>query len=177
MKNLKFDQNNTSFLEFSILSQSDKSGNNHFSPFTELNRNNGLIKIGFLGKDSCWEYEQGNTIQQLSTLEFISKNQNKILESLFIYTKEKLYPEHIGYIGFDETSFPELRNINDLRKALGINLISIYYEHKNDLSYFGLTCDFSGDYEHGTNIIMHKSKVLGWEENMGKGKVIEDLKI
>ena len=102
-----------------------------------------LIPILQNTKSKDWEYEQEFSEQQLAALDFIKENQKEILQSLFDYTKVQLYPEHIGYIGYDEVSFPELNNIDDLRKALGINLISIYTEHKGTLSYFGLTCDFS----------------------------------
>jgi len=175
MNKFEFDHNNNAQIEMPILMQSELVGNKHFSSIRESNRNKGVVKIGFFGEESCWEYENIFTEPQSASLEFIKTNQAEILDVLFHYVKDDLYPEHIGYIGYDEVSFPTLSTVNDLRKALGIHTISLFNEHKDGLSYYGLSCDFSGDFEHGVNIIMHKLSVLGWEENMGKDKVLKDL--
>jgi len=171
----EFNENNISQIELSVLAQSNHEPSEHFPKSNESRRNQGIIKLGFLGKDSCWEYETHPSKSQIRTLEFIESNQLEILKSLFEYTKEILYPEHIGYIGFDETSFPLLNEISNLRKALGVNFITLYIEEKPNSNYFALTCDFSGDFEHGANIIMNGTKILGWEENLGKDFIISDL--
>ena len=138
----EFDENNITEAEFPILAQSNQEPSEHFAKSKELRRNQGLIRIGFLGNNSMWEYETQFTQAQIKTLEFIKSNQFEILKSLFEYTKNKLYPEHIGYIGYDETSFPPLDEISNLRKALGVNFITLYIEEILNSNYFALTCDF-----------------------------------
>ena len=168
----KFDENNITQVEFPVLAQSHHEPSEHFAKSSELRRNQGIIQLGFLGKKSMWEYQILFTQGQIATLEFIKSNQLEILKSLFEYTKNKLYPEHIGYIGYDETSFPPLNKISNLRKSLGVNFITLYIEEKLNSNYFALTCDFSGDFEHGVNIIMNRTHILGWEENLGNDLIL-----
>jgi hypothetical protein len=171
----EYDKNNITQIKLPLLAQSTHKPNEHFPKVTESRRNEGIIQLGVLGEESCWEYETQMSENQVRTIEFIKMNQGEILKSIFEYTKNKLYPEHIGYIGFDEISFPPLNQISDLRQALGVNFVTIYIEEKENSAYYGLTCDFSGDFEHGVNIILNGAKVLGWEENLGNGLVIKDL--
>jgi len=175
MQVFEFDNNNMATIEMPILTQADQKCNEHFSPSREKNRNSGFLKIGFFSKESGWDFSQDPSAEQLKCLEFIKENQNEILKSLFEYTKDTLYPVHIGFIGFDEVSFPEINQVDDLRLSLGINSILFFYEHKDECSYCAFDCDFSGDYEHGVKILMNKLNVLGWEEDLSKEKVLKDL--
>ena len=171
----EFDKNNITEVHLPLLVQAECEGNKHFPLVRETRRNNGLVQLGFFDADTCWQYEQQWTDSQMATLEYIKSNQEAIVLAAYEYTKHKLYPEHIGYIGYDETSFPELQQVCDLRQALGIHFIGLYREHGADTAYFGLQCDFSGDFEHGTNLIMNKATVLGWEEQMGKDLILKDI--
>lgn len=127
----------------------------------------------FFGEN--FSYTQLPSTEQQFCLDFIKDNEEKILKLIFEYTKNTLYPVHIGFIGDDETSFPKLNSIDDLRKALGLKTIYIWQESKQQVSYYGLSYDFSGDFEHGTIIIMHGLRILGWEEDLNKEKIIMDL--
>ncbi|UZR96096.1 DUF6985 domain-containing protein [Chondrinema litorale] len=177
MPQFNFDSYNHVIVEMPVLAQQDKDGNEHFFSFFEANRNNGLVNIGFFGEVNCWEHEQHYSNEQLAAWSFVEDHQAEILAALFDYTKNILYPTHLEYIGYDEVSFPEINSVDDLRKALGVNLISFFYEHKEGVSYCGLDCSFSGDYEHGVQIVMHKTNILGWQENLGKELVFADLNI
>jgi hypothetical protein len=174
MGNFNFDENNLTTTTLPLLSQCNIAGNGSFFSRYEERRNTGIVEVAFFGES--FEYTQLPTTDQLRCLEFINENQEEILNLLFEYTRNTLYPVHIGYIGDDEISFPKLNGIEDLWKALRVRTIYIWQESKDKASYCGLSCYFSGDVEHGTIIIMHKFRILGWEEDLSKEKVSIDLK-
>ena len=174
MKTFEFNEYNRATLELPVLTQADQPGNENLSASGEENRESGLVEIAFMAEGNSWEYTQQPTPQQLNSLEFIKNNQQAILEQLYDYTKNTLYPVHIGYIGFDEVSFPEINSVEDLRNTLGINAIILFREYKEDIAYWAFECDFTGDFEHGTTLVMHQLKVLGWQEDLTKELVIAD---
>jgi hypothetical protein len=170
MNNFTFDEYQMTQIELPILTQRGKG--NTFRTFTEESRNQGIAGLCFL-KDGEGIAEPSQ--EQLNALRYILEHQQELIEALYEYTKTVLYPVHIGYIGFDENSFPEINSFDDLYKTLGIDTVYIFPESKNDISYVSLYFEFTGDFEHGVYIVLHKSRILGWEEDTDNKKVIEDL--
>lgn len=171
-----FDEYKFTSIHLPILTQADKQGNSHFGEKAENKRNNGIVELAFFADTYC-EHSEIPTSNQLKTLDFIKENQRELIEAIYKYTKEELYPTHIGYIGYDEISFPNINNSDDLRKAIGINEIYIVREYKKGFCYFLMNFDFSGDYEHGVILVFHKTRVLGWEEDINYDKINADIEL
>lgn len=172
MLEIIFNDSESSTFNLPIIVQKDNPGNKYFSSFTEDQRNQGNVEV-------CFYNISGRTteptIEQKNALRYVIEHQKQLIEAFFKYTKDFLYPIHIGYIGYDEVSFPEIANSEELRKAMGLVSINIWSEHKEDCSYISFRFDFSGDYEHGTYLVCHKSKVLGWEEDLDTKLIAADL--
>lgn len=170
---LNFNNERQVIFNLPVLTQSDQEGNEHFAGGREEKRNKGEVPVAFFAIDE-FEYSLTPTIEQLNALDYLQQHQNELLSSFFNYTKEVLYPTHIGYIGYDEISFPEMNSVEDLRKSLGLSEIYIWEEHKEGISYTAYLFDFTGDFEHGTILIAHKDRILGWEEDLVKDKILAD---
>lgn len=174
MITLNFDEENKSIITLPILTQSDQEGNENLSTRGEERRNKGQVELYFFSDE--FEYSTKPTSEQLNAINFIKSNQKELVEAFFKYTKEVLYPTHIEFIGYDETSFPEINSTEDLRKSLGLSEIYIWKEHKNEISYVAFSFDFTGDFEHGVKLIVHQNRILGWEEDLVNDKVLADMK-
>lgn len=170
MDNFTFDEYQMTQIKLPILTQQGKG--HTFGTYTEEARNQGIAGLSFL-KDGEGITEP--SLEQLNALKYIVEHQQELIDALYEYAKTVLYPVHIGYIGFDETSFPEINSSDDLYKTLGIDTIYIFNESKEEISYVSLYFEFTGDFEHGVYIVLHKSRILGWEEDPDNKKAIEDL--
>ncbi|MGB1204846.1 MAG: DUF6985 domain-containing protein [Chitinophagales bacterium] len=168
---LNFEKNKSTII-LQELTQSDKKGNEHFSSRGEERRNKGEVELYFFGGE--FEFSTEPSKEQINALNFIETNQENLVEAFFKYTKEVLYPTHIEFIGYDDVSFPEIEKIKDLRKSLGLSEIYIWKEHKNEIAYVAFGFDFTGDFEHGVKLIVHKNRILGWEEDLANDKVLVD---
>ena len=173
MTTLNFNKERQAIINLPELTQSDREGNKHLSNIREEARDKGEVSIAFFSDE--FEYSINPTIEQLNALEYIQVHQRGLLLAFFNYTKDVLYPTHIGFIGYDEISFPEITSIEDLRKTLGLSEIYFWKENKEGISYVAYSFDFTGDFEHGTILIAHKDRILGWEEDLVKEKVLVDL--
>ena len=173
MTTLNFDEENKSIITLRTVTQSDQEGNEYLSTQGEEQRNKGQVELYFFSDE--FEYSTKPTREQINALNFIKTNQKELVEAFFKYTKEVLYPTHIEFIGYDEVAFPEIKNIEDLRKSLGLSEIHIWKEHKDEIAYVAFSFEFTGDFEHGVILILHQNKILGWEEDLTNDKVLADM--
>jgi len=100
--------------------------------------------------------------EQLNAINYLINNQTAILNSIFDYSLNSIYPTYKEFQSKEEypECYPELNAIGDLRKLLGINEIIISSLKKEDHSY--IVFDFSTclDHEHGLYIIFHKGRIV-----------------
>lgn len=123
------------------------------------------------------EKEQINTINYLTK----SQNQKEILESLFHFSRDVIYPEYKIYLSEEEypECYPTLNTANDLYKLIGINEVLIYNIQKDGFAYYVLGFNSCLDYEHGLYLTLHKSRVLDHAQmgDLNQKKIYEALKL
>lgn len=98
---------------------------------------------------------------------YLIEHQQQILELVYDYTKNILYPAWVDRIGYDELLFPELFSINDLKQVLAISDLTVYAVQKESISYIDVSFEFLPDIEHGVTLALHKSRILGWAHGYG----------
>ncbi|WP_179354721.1 leucine-rich repeat domain-containing protein [Winogradskyella vidalii] len=99
------------------------------------------------------------TTQQINALEYFLKYSFKISNSIsdFIYQEREV---------FLEATCLDIETIKNAKDNYRFSTINIRSEHKEDISYVGLTGDCSWDPEHGFGIMLFKSKIIDfgdWE--------------
>lgn len=167
-----FDSLNTTTIELTQLTQ--KETPNVFGSRTELNRKKGLADVAFFNAAGL-DYTQEPAVEQLNAINYIKENQQELINILYNYTKNVLYPEHMKLIDIDEISFPIVHGPHELYKTLGIRTIYVFPQSKEDIAYVMIDFEFTGDFEHGVHIVFHKSRILGWESDLNDTKINEDL--
>jgi hypothetical protein len=167
-----FDTLNITTIELDQLTQ--KKTENVFGSRTELNRKKGLVDIAFFNAAGL-DYTQDPTAEQLNAINYIKENQQELINILYNYTKNVLYPEHMQFIDVDEISFPVIHGPHELYKTLGIQTIYVFPQSREDVAYVMIDFEFTGDFEHGVHIAFHKSRILGWESDLTDKKINEDL--
>ncbi|OQP58743.1 DUF6985 domain-containing protein [Niastella populi] len=167
-----FDTLHIATIELNQLTQ--KETENVFGSRTEQLRKKGLVDVVFFnaaGRD----YTTDPTAEQLNAIAYIKENQQEIINSLYNYTKNVLYPEHMQFIDVDEISFPIIQGPHELYKTLGIRTIYVFPQNKEGIAYVMADFEFTGDFEHGVHIAFHKSRILGWDAAPNDEKINEDL--
>jgi hypothetical protein len=121
----------------------------------------GYVGIHFEKSD----FEKPQLFQEKS-INYFLENQEVILNAL-CEGIIKYYPklmEIYEISDFDEEfGFPELKNINDVKKIIGIGNIHVLEDQKDGYSYLGFECGCPWDTEHGLGVIMHKERVIDVE--------------
>lgn len=167
-----FDTLNITTIELDQLTQ--KETDNVFGSRTEQHRKKGLVDVVFFnaaGRD----YTTDPTAEQLNAIAYIKENQQEIINNLYTFTKNVLYPEHMQFIDIDEISFPVIRGPHELYRTLGIRTIYVFPQVREDVAYVMADFEFTGDFEHGVHIAFHKSRILGWESDLTDKKINADL--
>ncbi len=176
MSNFVFNENHQTTLELPILTQPTLSENSEFWSDGRERREKGLVLVEFMSKNRDQNFRTTDpSSQQLNALGFIQERQEDLLAAFYDFTKNTLYPIHKQFIDDEEIFFPQLDSENDLKKALAINIIYIWEDSKADISYVSIRFEFSGDYEHGTHLVLHKSRILGWEEDNDNRLIFADM--
>lgn len=105
-------------------------------------------------------YDPDPLVEQINTLNYIINNEEKVLESACkaLNPINQDYGERCGMYDW----FPKELNPENLGKVLLIQEISILKEHKNNLSYYELSCGYKGDEEHGLIIVMYKGQLMDY---------------
>jgi hypothetical protein len=150
METFLFDEYQWTTISLPILAQALNFGKREKSK-----RKKGLVGLTF--------FTETPTAHQLKTLDFIRENQRELVEAIYHYTKEVLYPTHIQFVGYDKIQFPAIQKSQDLKKTLGINTIYIVPESQDDSGSFQIRFNFSG-YSHGVGLFFHQTQILGWVE-------------
>lgn len=120
---------------------------------------------------------------QINTINYLleRKNQREIIESIFHYARDIIYPEYKNFLPEDEypEAYPTLKSSSDLYDLIGINEVLIYKVHKDGFAYYVLGFNSCLDYEHGLYITLHQSRVLDYDQmgDFNQEKVYEDLGI
>ena len=139
-------------------------------------REKGLVWVEFISENADNNFRTSEpSPQQLNALEFIKEHQQELLTAFYEYTKDTLYPVHKQFIDDEEVFFPQLNSVEDLKKALAIDVIYIWEQSKADTSYVSILFEFSGDFEHGTHLVLHQSRTLGWEEDNDDKLILADM--
>lgn len=167
-----FDTLNITTIELDQLTQ--KETENVFGSRTEQNRKKGLVDVVFFNAEGR-DYTTDPTAEQLNAIAYIKENQQEIINNLYTYTKNVLYPEHMPFIDVDEISFPVIQGPHELYKTLGIRTIYVFPQVREDTAYVMADFEFTGDFEHGVHIAFHKSRILGWESDLTDKKINADL--
>ncbi|WP_298519430.1 hypothetical protein [uncultured Kordia sp.] len=105
---------------------------------------------------SCYETEYA--AQYKNALEYFFTHQKEVLDALckgFLEEYPKLM-ELYGETAFDDTFFPELNDINDVKKHLAIHTLHIHEKGDDIYGTIGFECECPWDPEHGAGIVMHK---------------------
>ncbi len=120
-------------------------------------------------------YDPDPLPEQLNTLNYIINNEEKVLESTCkaLNPINQDYGERCGMYDW----FPKDLNPENLGKVLLIQEISILREHKDDFSYYELSCGYKGDEEHGLVIVMHGQRLMEYDAigEVDYGNLYKDL--
>lgn len=117
--------------------------------------------------------------EQISCINWIEKNQENILNTVYCDLINVVWPHYIKMWGVDsedEYSYPKISSYDDLDKALGIDSIGIHFDKKDEISYYTLFFSFCTDEEHGLAMIYHKNRLIdfGGIGDVDDKKLIED---
>jgi len=143
----------------------------------KLKLKNGLVNLVIIKED---QNKLTPTTEQISCINWITGNQDKILNLLYSALKENIFPYYVNLWRDDpdnENVYPTLNSIPDLEKALGIYLIEILFECKDEISYYRLYFNFCTDQEHRLIITLHRDRLIDFcgIGDMDNRKIIEDL--
>lgn len=176
MAHFVFSEDLQTTVELPVLTQPGLPESEHFWSSRREMREKGLAWVEFMSEspDDNFRTTQPSS-QQLNALEFVIEHQQELLTAFYEYTKNTLYPVHKQFIDDEEVFFPQLNSIVDLKKALAIDIIYIWEKSKADTSYMSILFEFSGDFENGTHLVLHKNQILGWEEDNDNKLIIADL--
>ncbi len=98
--------------------------------------------------------------EQLEAIRFIQTNEQLILQRIFEYVKDVVYPFMKTMVDNEEWFFPKLETIIDLENVLGLISIDLLQESKDSISYYAINFEATWDDEHGFHILFHKDKIL-----------------
>ncbi|MGB4773933.1 MAG: hypothetical protein WBP45_02060, partial [Daejeonella sp.] len=114
--------------------------------------------------------------EQLEAIRFIQSNEELLLQKIFEYVKDVIYPFQKTLIDDEECSFPKLDSQADLENVLGLISIDILNYSKQSTAYFAINFKATWDNEHGAHILFHKDRILDTGESWGFDikKVCED---
>jgi hypothetical protein len=108
----------------------------------------------------------GATSAQLNTIQFIEDNQEQILQMLFDYLQNHIYPEVRETWGDHEKDnpdcFPEFEKIEHLKNVIGLDYIEIELSEKEGFAYYKLNFEWVVDIEHGLTVIAHQLRPLAF---------------
>lgn len=123
---------------------------------------------------SCYDPEHEESYK--NALEYFVTHQKEVLDALCNGLLKK-YPELMemyGETGFSDDNFPELKNIEDVKKHLTIHTLHIHEKDDDTFAKIGFECECPWDPEHGTGIVMYKdtfinfgsadTAISGWED-------------
>lgn len=131
------------------------------------------LNIRFLDKR---DYSPDPSNEQLSAFYFIIRNQKEIINALYNYIVNIVFPLHKIYIDDEEMFFPRITSPNELSKVLGLDEIVIHIESKDGFAYTSFIFeDFSADTEHGQTITLHKLDYLACGEDWDYRPIYLDL--
>lgn len=172
MLNLKFDDF-IATIQLPVLTQKEIPEPAHYGSnnLNSKNRSDGIVPLTLSDSKNCYSIEL--TQEQINALIYLTEHQQEILELVYDYTKNTLYPVWIDWIGYDDFLFPELLSINDLKQALAISDLIVYEAHKENFSYIDITFEFLPDQEHGVTLTLHKSRIVGWAPGYGCFSALE----
>lgn len=103
-------------------------------------------------------FAESPTQSQINTVEYISTNQSELINSMFHYLKDIVYP--IFEDSMDIEPEEMIDSANDLNKILGLKEIQILGMDRDNFAYTTYFFDFILDREHGLYFITHKDRVL-----------------
>jgi len=148
-----------------------------YSEAKRKNVDNGLIDLIILKEDeNCLKPKE----EQVNCINWIVNNQDKILNLLYSALREIIYPYYANLWNEDvrnEGTFPGLNSVKDLERVLGMNVIEILVDHKENISYCRFYFNFCVDREHGLVITLHRDRLIDFCANgdVNHRKIIEDL--
>jgi hypothetical protein len=176
MADFVFNEEHQTTVELPILTQPGLPESEHFWESRREMREKGLVWVEFMSENGDDDFRTTDpSAQQLNALEFIKEHQQELLTAFYDYTKNQLYPIHKQFIDDEEIFFPQLSSVADLKKALAIDVIYVWEESKADTSYVSILFEFSGDFEHGTHLVLHQNRILGWEEDNDNKLIFADI--
>ena len=121
------------------------------------------------------------TVQQINALEYFLKNSFNINK----YISDFVYEEREVFL---EATWLDIETIKKVKDLYRFSTINIRSNHKDGISYIGLTGECSWDPEHGFGVMMFKDKIVDfgdWEtggfrfneyDNISKKYSLEPLK-
>ena len=115
-------------------------------------------------------YKPDPSDEQLNTIEYLLENQDKVLEALCksIDTINKQYAEWCG----EDDWYTDNLTIHNLDSVFVITGIEILVEHKGNHAYIQFDGAYEGDPEHGLMLVLHKCKLIGFNQMFEEVKEI-----
>ena len=102
--------------------------------------------------------------EQLETIHFIqnANNQRKIIDNLYNYIKDIVYPEYQQIISEEEYpgTFPSLEKLTDLYSVIGLDHVIIHRFGQEGSVYYCLMCECSIDEEHGLGFVLYEDQII-----------------
>lgn len=135
---------------------------------TELNKAEYLLTIA-----DVYDENPDLSLAQKNTIEHIQNDANQIaiLNNLFNYLKDVVYPEYQEYILEEEYpgTFPPLNTQEDLMKTIGLDHLSVLRFGKGGYCYYNLMFETSLDQEHGIGFVLYKNEIIEHADIGGLG--------
>lgn len=105
-------------------------------------------------------YDPDPLKEQENTLNYLMNNQSKVIDALCkaMDTINDDYGERTGM----RKRLPAKMNPQNLGEVLLINEILILTDHKEHQAYYGYTCEYKEDLEHGLIIVMHGNELIDY---------------
>jgi len=124
---------------------------------------------------------------QINTIDFIIQNQSLLINHLFQRIIDVEYPFMKEHIDDTKYWFPDIKEIEDLKKVLGIISIQVLPYFKDNFAYYLINFYASYEDEHGVHFLFHKGRIIdsgnAWEYdlkkickdgNLNEEKIIDD---
>lgn len=99
---------------------------------------------------------------QLAAIDFIINHEDAIIKSLVKNINGRINKLYVDACG-DEEWVKKVHNISDIGKMIGLGEIRILHEVKDNVAYYVLFCEYTGDHEHGLTLTMYKDELIGFE--------------
>lgn len=119
------------------------------------------------GGENYQSFEKPQKFQE-KAFDYFIENQEKILNALCNGVIEH-YPKMMKMYKVEEFNtefgFPELKNIDDVKKIISIQYLKVLGEEKDNFGYLGFACSCPWDEEHGVRITMHKDRVISVDDD------------